>query len=124
MNKVFKRILLVLAVATAVICSLAFTACGENNEAYSVELVYADGTPVNGQEMNLSVQWCLDVQCFGWTKIGADGKATAADQDKFPTLKEGEKLHVQINGLSKDYSYDENIYVNKPGSVKVTVTKK
>ncbi len=135
MKKLAKQWSVFLALAVIVGCFALFaTACGDDNntKGYSVVVQYEDGTPVDGNsgtgglnEDSVMVQFCVILAngetgtCYTQTKLGSDGKLTNND---LPALEEGQKYHVILNGLPADYTYDD-IYMEKPGTVTITIKK-
>ena len=65
MQKIIKRVSLILAVALSVVCLCMFaSACGEATE-FTVTVYYSDGTTkVNGDDYTVVVQFCVDDACY------------------------------------------------------------
>ncbi|MGN0814201.1 MAG: hypothetical protein ACI4MH_03110 [Candidatus Coproplasma sp.] len=133
MKKIFKRIALVLSLTLAVacLCSL-FAACGDDNNSnkpYTVTVVYADGSAVDGtqgEDGQLNVQICTAqlngklVQCYYIFNVGSDGKATI---DNWPELSQNLQYHLQLNNLPAGYTYDENAtFLTAAGDLTITLT--
>ncbi len=98
---------------------LLVTGCGDNvsstsnNEnGYTVNVVYPDGTPVNG---NVRVEWCTSTSCSKSITIDSNGKATSTD------LEDGE-YYVHINNLPEGYAYNPDIYYVDSSNKNVTIT--
>lgn len=140
MQKIFKRVAVILAVMVATVClGLCLTACGDDEgtaSGYSVTVVYPDGKAVDGTKDGyydldedleyVEVQICIvkadgsTGTCYDTKKLDAEGKATL---DEPPvTLKEGEKFKIQINYVPEGYTY-EYAYMTKPGSTTITLKK-
>lgn len=135
MQKIFKRVAILLAVMISVVClGVCLTACNESG--YSVTVVYSDGTAVDGtkdgvndldpDDKTVEVQICVadangeTLNCFSSKKLDANGKATLDEPDY--QLKSGEKFKIQVNNLPKGYTY-EYAYFTKPGKATITVKK-
>lgn len=141
MNKLIKSLTLALVLSLSVVFACVFmTACGDKDkddgaEKYSVYVVYADGTPVNGHtdgyahnsndqtETSVMVQWCLK-SCY-WVYLGTDGKASVKASDVIENIG-GEPTHVQVMKVT---GYSENdpdhvaadVTITGTGEVKITL---
>lgn len=136
MQKLLKRITLVLAAAFAVVCLGVFaTACtDDDNQTYTITVQYADGTPVDGTKTNMNVQICLWIEatqkvgsCFGGNfNVGADGKATVpVDETGWGELEKNTQYHIQVNNVPEGYTYEEHGYIVKtPQNVTITLVEK
>ena len=146
MKKLFKGLTLALTVALAAVCISVFTAACEKGgdedkgEVYSVYVVYADGTPVNGSTDGtgydmatdsstcIYVKWCKGTACPNPVKLGTDGKASYS-ASKLENEIGGKPDYVEILYVKNVNSYDaaENVsaHVNVTGTgeVKITLTK-
>ncbi len=140
MQKMIKRIALLLVLAIAVTCAAVFaTACGGNTETgYSVQVVCDDA---NVDLTKLSAQWCrsneqgteAEGNCYGRpTQLSADGKATPHNLDGTPLDLNEKKsdapygFHVQLNGLATiGYTYAENqsLHVTQEGTFTIKIVK-
>lgn len=132
MQKIIRRVCALMVVAAAVICLGAFaTACADNDEDYTVTVVYEDGTPVKGSDgwsygesATVTISWCLDengelITCYLPVDLDENGHATAKD---LPELKENQSFHIQVNNLPQGYTYEEKgTYITGPGNVTVTL---
>ena len=136
MKKIAKKLATVLSLALVVLCFGMFAAaCGDDDkttaDAYTVKLVYSDGTAVDGTKVDTTVQLCHvnaageEGTCFLPKKVGADGTCNFTTVDTV-ALKSGEKFHVKLNKLPDGYSYDANaetLYFTAYGSITITITK-
>lgn len=137
MQNTIKRIVVCLLVV--VLClgvALVAVACNpdpEDNTDYIVQVLYPDGKPVKpGQgtggsdEKQVQVQICIDGgNCSKKVSVDSNGTATFA-ADTLPALKSGQKYHVKVSGLPKNYTYKEDaasLYVTEPGTIKVKLIK-
>lgn len=141
MNKLIKSLTLALVLSLAFVCAGIFmTACDKKDddgvEKYSVYVVYADGTPVNGQtdgyglnslnntQTNVTVQWCLN-SCY-WVYLGADGKASVKASTVIEQIG-GTPTHVQVMKVTGYSENDPNgvaadVTITGTGEVKITLT--
>jgi hypothetical protein len=138
MQKVLKRIVLALTLCLAVICASAFTVgCGGGEDAsgYTVTVLYPNGNAVDGTkdgtagttDTQVQVQLCfvdtagVTGTCYTPVGLGSDGKATITD---LPDLNSGEKYHVILRGIPTGYTYNEETYMDAPGSITITLVAK
>lgn len=130
MQKTLKRITVILAILTAVLCLGVFaSACqGGKKDTYTVTVVYAeDNSPVDGTALEMNIQICkalLDGTykgCFDDNfKVGADGKAEV----KFPELKKNLQYHLQVNNVPEGYEYHEDeTFMTEPGTLTIKLYK-
>lgn len=130
MQKTLKRITLILAAVTAVICLGVFASACQNNakDTYTVTVVYAeDNSPVDGTATEMNIQICralldgTNKGCFEFQfDVGADGKA----EIKFPTLQKNLQYHLQINNPPAGYEYHEDeTFMSEPGTFTIKLYK-
>lgn len=124
MQKIIRRLALLLTVALSVICiGIVASACKDDKKTsnYVVTVVYPDGTAVNGttegyniddeDDTQVTVQICVLLangttgQCFDKVELGEDGKATIPTPDY--TLGDGENFKIQVNNIPEGYEYDK-----------------
>lgn len=95
MHKLLKRLLIGVLAAACCLCVFA-AACGDDggssDSTYTVKLVYADGTAVNGttdgiEGVGMFAQFCDDEQCFNPVEFNENGIAQvkADDLPRTPT---------------------------------------
>lgn len=138
MQKILKRVAILLAVMISVVCLGAIlSACGDNASGYSITVVYPDGKAVDGtkdgyyeldpDDKTVEVQICVadasgeTLNCFSSKKLDANGKATLDAPDY--KLQTGEKFKIQINHVPTGYTY-EYAYLTAPGSATITLKAK
>ena len=130
MQKILKRITVILAAITAVICLGVFaSACqGGKKDTYTVTVVYAeDNSPVDGTALEMNIQICkalldgTNKGCFDDNfKVGADGKAEV----KFPELKKNLQYHLQVNNVPEGYEYHaDETFMTEPGTFTIKLYK-
>lgn len=130
MKKIFKRISLALTLAIAIVCLCSFmAACGEENKSYTVTVVYADGSPVDGTQGEggqLNVQICTAqmngklIQCYNSFNVGSDGKVTI---ETWPELQQNVQYHLQLNNLPAGYTYDDQAtFLTQADNITITLT--
>lgn len=136
MQKLFKRLTVVLAAVLAVVCLGVFAAActddNSNKDSYTVTVQYEDGTPVDGSKTGMQVQICIWIDatkevknCYGTFNVGTDGKATVPVSEKgYFDLPENTSYHWQVNGVPEGYTYEEHGYVVKtPQDVTIVLKK-
>lgn len=130
MQKTLKRITVILAILTAVLCLGVFaSACqGGKKDTYTVTVVYAeDNSPVDGTALEMNIQICkalldgTNKGCFDDNfKVGADGKAEV----KFPELKKNLQYHLQVNNVPEGYEYHaDETFMTEPGTFTIKLYK-
>ena len=130
MQKTLKRITVILAILTAVLCLGVFaSACqGGKKDTYTVTVVYAeDNSPVDGTALEMNIQICkalldgTNKGCFDDNfKVGADGKAEV----KFPELKKNLQYHLQVNHVPEGYEYHKDeTFMTEPGTLTIKLYK-
>lgn len=132
MKKIVKRIFLALSLALSVIGLCSFMmACGEENTQYTVTVVYADGSPVDGTQGKNGEQ--IEVQICYYTLtgvnkgcsptmyyVGSDGKVVISS---WPELAQNLQYHIQLNNVPEGYDYDANqTYLTEPANLMITLT--
>ncbi|MDE6442346.1 MAG: hypothetical protein K2L12_06320 [Clostridia bacterium] len=138
MQKIFKRVAILLAVMVSVVClGVCLSACdgeNDNTSGYSITVVYPDGKAVDGtkdgyfdldeNDKTVEVQICVVLangetgRCFSTKKLDANGKATLDAPDY--KLQKDEKFKIQINHIPQGYTY-EYAYFTAPGSQTITL---
>ncbi len=130
MQKTLKRITVILAILTAVLCLGVFaSACqGGKKDTYTVTVVYAeDNSPVDGTALEMNIQICkalldgTNKGCFDDNfKVGANGKAEV----KFPELKKNLQYHLQVNNVPEGYEYHKDeTFMTEPGTLTIKLYK-
>lgn len=136
MKKLIGRIAVILSLALTVAGFAAIaTACGDDDDkatGYTVKIVDASGAAIDGATGtagvngdSIMVQFCVvdaqntELLCLpDLYKVGADG---STGECKIPALEAGQRYHIKVNGLpGKDNGYDGG-YIDKPGTITVTV---
>ncbi|MCM1236670.1 MAG: hypothetical protein NC489_41870 [Ruminococcus flavefaciens] len=130
MQKVLKRVTVILAIIAATLCLGVFaSACDGNKDkdTYTVTVVYAENnTPVDGTASDLTVQICSAqlngelITCYTTHKVGTDGKAEV----KFFVLKNNTKYHLQLNNIPTGYEYHEDeTFLTEAGPLTIKLYK-
>ena len=129
MQKTLKRITVILAILTAVLCLGVFaSACqGGKKDTYTVTVVYAENnSPVDGTASELQVQICTaklngeTIKCYDVFDVGSDGKAEV----KFVELKANTQYHLKVNNIPEGYEYHEDeTFMTEPGTLTIKLYK-
>ncbi|MBD5632393.1 MAG: hypothetical protein HDP34_04110 [Clostridia bacterium] len=124
-----------LVIALSVTCMALFaTACdGNDDKNYSVTVVYADGTAVNGTTdgtggmdgKTVQIQVCQKddpTKCYQLVSVDANGKVTI-EAEKIEAVLGTVTYAVHVQGLPTGYTYDDN-YTLSQSSRSITITLK
>lgn len=132
MNKTLKRITLILAVITAIVCLGVFASACDNNkkDTFTVTVVYAENnSPVDGTASDLKVQICTAqlngklIKCYTVHDVGADGKAEVSPIKG--GLQPNTQYHLQLNNIPEGYEYHEDeTFLTEPKAFTIKLYKK
>lgn len=134
MKKLFKSLVVTIAIALSVTCMAMFiTACDGNKdkENFVITVLYPNGEAVNGtadgtagmDSKSVMIQICQKddpTACYKMLQLGADGTVKVSIADVKNAIGEGNYI-MHIQGVPQGYTYDEDNYVLNTETTAVTV---